>query len=209
MTSIINASTTAGVIITPDTSGNLAFQSAGSNVAAIQSNGMTINTYTPSTTLITSGTAITTTSGTAATFTGIPSWVKRITVILNGISTGGSQYIALQIGSGGTLQGSGYSGNIGITTSAAGASCNSMTSSNFYIVNKYNASDVISGNCVLTLVSGNTWILSSVTAGINSAQYRADFAAGTVTLSGALNILSITDTTGSSFSSGSINILYE
>ena len=38
----------------------------------------------------TSGTAVTSTSGTAIDFTGIPSWVKRITVMLNGVSTSGT-----------------------------------------------------------------------------------------------------------------------
>jgi len=34
--------------------------------------------------LITSGTAVASTSGTSIDFTGIPSWVKRITVMFNG-----------------------------------------------------------------------------------------------------------------------------
>jgi len=48
-----------------------------------------------------SGTAQNSTSGTSIDFTGIPSWVKRITVMFNGISTSSSSAeIYVQIGSG-------------------------------------------------------------------------------------------------------------
>ena len=50
--------------------------------------------------VITSGTAQATTSGTAIDFTGIPSWVKRITVIINRVSTNGSSIPQIQIGAG-------------------------------------------------------------------------------------------------------------
>ena len=49
-----------------------------------------INTPTMGGSVITSGTAVASTSGTSIDFTGIPSWVKRITVMMNGVSTSGS-----------------------------------------------------------------------------------------------------------------------
>jgi len=208
MTSIINASTTAGVIITPDTSGNLAFQSAGANVAAIQSNGMTINTYTPSTSLITSGTALTTTSGTTATFSSIPNWVKRVTIMFNGVSTSGNQYIAIQLGTGSSLQGSGYSSEVGgIYANSANNTAGASTS--LYVVNKYNSTDIYYGSIVLTNISGYSWVLSGILGENNASQQRQNSSTGGVTLSGALNILQITDTAGGTFTAGSINILYE
>ena len=43
MTSLINASTSTGVVVTPDTSGSLAFQSNGTSIATISSSGLTMN----------------------------------------------------------------------------------------------------------------------------------------------------------------------
>jgi hypothetical protein len=48
MASIINASTSSGVVISPDTSGNLQIQSTGTNTAIFTSSGdMGIGTTTP------------------------------------------------------------------------------------------------------------------------------------------------------------------
>ena len=54
---------------------------------AINLDGNGLNT----TGLINSATAQASTSGTSIDFTGIPSGVKRITVILNGVSTNGTK----------------------------------------------------------------------------------------------------------------------
>ena len=43
MTALINASTSAGVVVTSDTSGSLAFQSNGTTIATISSTGLTMN----------------------------------------------------------------------------------------------------------------------------------------------------------------------
>lgn len=58
---------------------------------------------------LTLGTAQNTTSGTSIDFTGIPSWAKRITVMLSGVSTNGSSNYLLRIGSG-SFSASGYLG---------------------------------------------------------------------------------------------------
>ena len=73
MAAIINASTSGpgGIQMGGDASGNLQLQSAGNTMSTISSSGMAINTYTPATSLITSGTAVATTSGTSINFTGI------------------------------------------------------------------------------------------------------------------------------------------
>jgi len=47
---------------------------------------------------IVSGTAVASTSGTSIDFTSIPSWVKRITVMFNGVSTNGSSNLLVQLG---------------------------------------------------------------------------------------------------------------
>ena len=59
--------------------------------------------------ILTSGTAQASTSGTAIDFTGIPSWAKRITVMFNGVSTNGTSNPQIQLGSGSPTT-SGYTG---------------------------------------------------------------------------------------------------
>jgi len=53
---------------------------------------------------ITSGTAVASTSGTSIDFTGIPSWVKRITVMFDVVSTNGSAIILIQLGDSGGIE---------------------------------------------------------------------------------------------------------
>jgi hypothetical protein len=45
------------------------------------------------------GTAVASTSGTSIDFTSIPSWVKRVTVIFNEVSTNGTSIVQVQLGS--------------------------------------------------------------------------------------------------------------
>ena len=56
---------------------------------------------------ITAATAVASTSGTSVDFTGIPSWVKRITVMFDGVSTNGTSNMVVRIGSG-SVSTSGY-----------------------------------------------------------------------------------------------------
>lgn len=54
-------------------------------------------------TAIARDTAKASTSGVAVEFTGIPSWVRRITVLFNGVSTNGVNNILVQVGTGGAI----------------------------------------------------------------------------------------------------------
>jgi hypothetical protein len=153
---------------------------------------------------IVSGTAVASTSGTSIDFTGIPSWVKRITVMFSGVSTNSTSNILIQLGSGSiTTSGytstaaSTYSAGTGIVTSTAGLICTSE------IV----AAGVLFGNVIICLQnSSNAFTSSSVLSGNSRMQY----ASGGVTLSGTLDRVRITTVNGTdTFDAGSINILYE
>jgi hypothetical protein len=155
--------------------------------------------------IITSGTAVGYASFTTTTyndFTGIPSWVKRITVMFNGVSTSGTSLLQIQIGSG-SVETSTY---IGTSTSAAGT-VQSVALTTGFIVGTPSAAATYSGNAVLTNLSGNIWSLSSV-MGRNDG--RADFTGGVKSISGTLDRVRITTVNGTdTFDAGSINILYE
>ena len=153
--------------------------------------------------VLTSGTAQASTSGTSIDFTGIPSWVKRITVMFNGVSTNGTSAPLLQIGSG-SVDITGYTST---GSQVYGTNlCNITTSTAGYIIFSGGATNLLSGTYVFTLVSSNTWVGSSV---INNS-LNPIFGAGMKSLSGTLDRVRITTVNGTdTFDAGSINIMYE
>jgi hypothetical protein len=151
---------------------------------------------------IVSGTAVTA-SGTSVDFTGIPSWVKRVTVMFNGVSTSGTSNRLVQIGSG-SITSSGYQSS---ASGGATAVTTSTSTAGFIIDNAVAAADTISTVCFIVNVSGNIWV-SSGTGTSSAGAFRAN--AGNVTLSGTLDRVRITTVNGTdTFDAGSINILYE
>jgi len=156
--------------------------------------------------ILTSGTAVASTSGTSIDFTSIPSWVKRITVMFSSVSTNGSSNCQVQIGSG-SVETSGYVGVVSeIQSSSVGST--SLTGAGF-IVNRGNSSTYdTTGHLVLTNISSNTWVVSSVmSASVGSATFHS---AGNKTLGGTLDRLRITTINGTdTFDAGSVNILFE
>ena len=158
--------------------------------------------------VITSGAAQASTSGTSIDFTSIPSWVKRITVMLNQISTNGASAPQIQVGSG-SIATSGY------LSAAVGAVVGNIASGNVFssgfVLNGAStaAANTHQGRLTLNLLSGNVWTAQgslSVTGGTVS-MYVVD---GTVTLGGTLDRVRITTVNGTdTFDAGSINILYE
>jgi hypothetical protein len=202
MSVTINASTSSGLIQSSDTSGTVEIQSNGTTKLTVASTGAYGQ--------LVSGTAVPYTSFTTTTyndFTGIPSWVKRITVMLQGVSTSGTSAYLVQIGSSGTPVTTGYVGNVAGVNGATTASA--TLSTGFNLNRSPAAARTYQGNIVITNITGNTW-----TAAWNIADDTTvtNFGAGVLALSGVLNIVRLT-TVGSpatdTFDAGSINILYE
>jgi hypothetical protein len=158
--------------------------------------------------VINSASAQASTSGTSIDFTSIPAGVKRITVMFNGVSLSGTATKYIQLGTGGTPKTSGYSGVAGTfyTSNIAGAT--SQTAA--FVVNDNTAAAADSGHAVFTNVSGNIWVCSSTMCQPSASPAQMFVSAGTVTLSGTLDMVRITSSTGTdTFDAGSINILYE
>jgi hypothetical protein len=153
--------------------------------------------------VITSGTAVASTSGTSIDFTSIPSWVKRITVMFNGVSTNSTSYIRLQLGSG-SVQTTGYTG---LAIYLGSASSGQDSTSGFDSYGDNTATGSRTGNFVFTLLGSNTWTMTG------GYRYTSGFSVlffGSVALSGALDRVRITTVNGTdTFDAGSINILYE
>lgn len=151
-----------------------------------------------------SGTSQATTSGTSKDFTGIPSWVKRITVMFQGVSTNGTSNLQIQLGTGATptYTTSGYSG----TCSQAGG--NTTMSAAFVVNSNVQAAATYSGIITICLVSGNIYAESGTLN--SSTAINGCFSGGSVSLAAALTAVRITTANGTdTFDAGSVNILYE
>jgi hypothetical protein len=153
-----------------------------------------------------SGTAQASTSGTSIDFTSIPSWVKRITVMLNGVSTNGTSNLRFQIGTGGSPTTSGYAGSNQWQSGASGIAASNSSGIDFNI--NASSSTIFVGSIVCTLITGNTWVITGQLSYESSA--ASQWSSGKVALSGVLNMVRITTANGTdTFDAGSINILYE
>ena len=144
---------------------------------------------------------------TAVDFTGIPSWVKRITVMFNGVSTNGSALVLIQLGTASSIETTGYSGSTQYAASYVAFS--SYTGVPIDTASTVAAATVRSGQIVFNLLdsSTNTW---AVFGGFGLTTAAAlILPAGTKALASVLTRLRITTSGSDTFDAGSINILYE
>jgi hypothetical protein len=149
-------------------------------------------------------TAQATTSGTAIDFTGIPSWVKRITVMLNGVSTNGTSDVICQIGSGSATT-TGYSATCSNLNSSSMSS--SAYTTGFPLMKGEIAASIMGGIAILTNVTSNVWAMS---ANINRGDGTMSVGAGHISLGGTLDRIRLTTVNGTdTFDAGSVNIMYE
>jgi hypothetical protein len=151
-----------------------------------------------------SGTAVTTTSGTVANFTGIPSWVKRITVMFSGVSTSGTSPLQIQIGDSGGIETTGY-----LSGAWTGASNYQTGITTGFVLNGSTvAAAAYHGNITICNLNSNTWS-SSHSLGASGGSYHC-LGGGSKGLSDVLTQLRITTINGTdTFDAGSINIMYE
>ena len=150
-------------------------------------------------------TAVATTSGTSIDFTSIPSWVKRITVALDGVSTTGVSPVQIQLGDSGGVETTGYVGGTG-----------DITGTNTTLYGAYSSGFVSSGFTaatsrfgLLTLINsgGNTWVASGT---FDDGASFAGITQGAKALSATLDRIRLTTINGTdTFDTGSSNIIYE
>jgi hypothetical protein len=182
----------------------------GTASQAITTNGSSVlgwSTVLTQGTAITAGTSVASTSGTSIDFTGIPSWVKRVTVMFSGVSTNGTSLITVRLGSGGTPQSTGYLVSSSSIGNGVDPATNNTTSGFELYTNS--ASYAVSGQIVFSNLSGNTWV-GAANANYSNIIAATMLTAGMVALSGTLDRIRITTVNGSdTFDAGSINILYE
>jgi len=156
--------------------------------------------------VITAATAQASTTGTSIDFTGIPSWVKRITVMCQGVSTNGTSPLIMRLGTSGGFVSSGYlSGGIYTGASTSGGN---RTDGLLLGGNAWDATATMHGHALLTNITGNTWVQSFV-FGQSNAAYGL-MGGGSIALAATLTQVRITTVNGTdAFDAGSINIFYE
>lgn len=154
------------------------------------------------------GTAQNSTSGTSIDFTGIPSWVKRITVMFRSLSTTGTSIIQIQLGTASGFISTGYLGAVDTTIGGVSAA---VFTTGLALTRSGAAIAAGSKHGIATFVSmgGNFWSGTQTNGGSETGG-SVSIAGCSVDLAATLTQLRITTVNGTdTFDSGSINILYE
>ena len=193
----------SSLVISGDTSGTVTLAAP----AVAGSNTLTLQAGTATNSMNTLSTAVASTSGTSIDFTSIPSWVKRITVMFNGISTNGTSNYQVQIGSS-SVTTTGYATTASRQLDGAANNVANFTTGFNIAIAITAATNIFSGELSLVLLSSNTWVAKSVVGATNALQMN--FSSGSITLGGALDRVRITTVNGTdTFDAGTVNILYE
>ena len=139
-------------------------------------------------------------TGTSVDFTGIPSWVKRITVMFSGVSTNGTTGFSLQLGDAGGIETTGYA--VGTSNSAASTSEFPLTGGSSAAAGLYQ------GVVTINLITSNIWVVFGVVG--RSDTSVAFSLGGSKSLSDVLTQLRLKTGNGTdAFDAGTINIIYE
>lgn len=154
-------------------------------------------------------TAKASTSGTSIDFTGIPSWVKRITVMFDGVSWNATVAPLIQLGDSGGIETTGYATGAS-SINSSGVAGAGVSTAGFGFQTGWDAGVLFYGSAIFTLLdqSTNTWVGQGCFFGDWTTDYTV-FITGRKSLSATLDRVRVTSTGPTTFDAGSINILYE
>lgn len=184
-------SNTNRTIVLPDSSTTL----VGTDSSQVLTN-KTINGGT-----ISVGTSQTTLSGTLIDFTGIPSWTRKISVILAGVSTSGTANLLIQVGNSAFVT-TGY-----VSTAHSSTNAPQTATNGFLLTGGVGATGLYSPILTLYNIAGNQWV-----AGLSGhiATGGALYGGGQITLGGILDRIRLTTANGTdTFDAGLVNIMWE
>lgn len=155
--------------------------------------------------ILTSRTAQTA-SGATVSFTGIPSWAKRITVLLKEVTTVSSGLPAIRAGAG-SYEATGYSStNNAIGTNTVSSTLSATTS--WDLQNAGLSTHKYSGQLVITRLEGYLYTIAGQV--IYHTNGSTALTTGYKIFSGDISQLQLLMSTGAdTFNSGSINVIYE
>jgi hypothetical protein len=138
--------------------------------------------------------------------TGIPTWAKRVTVVLNGMSTNGSSGFALTLGASAGLEATGYTA---MSTSVSGGGAVTPTSStSAFVSDNGGATGTSFGKVEFFLNSANAWVCSGHLHRITTSSFS--LLGGSKTLAGALDRIQFSAVNGTDvFDAGSYEVIWE
>lgn len=151
-----------------------------------------------------SGSITTTTLAPSATITGIRSTSKQVVCSVTGIqSTAAANSIIVQIGTGGSLATSGYSGAGSRTAASAAAT---VTQTNGLVIYTNAAAEIVRGILTANLLdeSSNQWVLTFVGAEASSALTFSS--SSVVSLAGTIDRIAFVANSGNLVAGGKINM---
>lgn len=144
--------------------------------------------------------------GAAIDFTGIPSWARRVTLMLRNASTNGVSLSIVQLGTASAFENSGYQS----TASTNGAQATATTG--FLTTYRGDGSNALNGALVFTLLDpvNSVWVMSGSTSGAG-ASLDASVLAGGKQLGGLLTRLRLTTVGGVDVydNTGSASLMWE
>jgi hypothetical protein len=193
------------LVDTVESSGNLAI----TGNTAITGNVTVSGALTSSSSTINLGTAVSTGSTNSVVLsTTIPSWAKRITVMVNGISTSSTngQYF-VRLGTNGSTLSTGYN-SVGISTSST-VTTTAYTTGIYMGSTGTTAAAILRGKMYIDLMDSANNLWQGTTTSYRSGDadvYHSGF--GQIALSGVLNTVELVVTAGN-FDAGTVSISYE
>lgn len=158
-------------------------------------------------TSLTSGTAVTTSSGTEHFITGIPASAKLVRLIFRNVSvtgSAGSAWLRVQLGTSSGAVASGYASTVTAISSTAASAGNDTFG--FMVSFGMADADLYSGVIEFSEISANVWVASGVLKGTST---RMCFSAGDVSLGAELTQLRLSLGSASGFDGGTISVQYQ
>jgi hypothetical protein len=196
MSSVVISGDTSGAItiVAPTTAGTSTLTLPTGASGTITAQGVSTN--------IVRGTSVAA-SGASIDFTGIPSWVRRVTIVLDVVSqnTATSPALLFQLGTSGGIVSTGY-----LALGSTNGGSNTLSTTGFTLRGPSGANALFSGIFTFVSFGSNTWIHTSYNVDTTNTQYSAG--GGKLALGGTLDRVRIV-ANGGSFNGGNINILWE
>ena len=147
------------------------------------------------------------TSGTSIDFTGanaVPSWVTRITLVFNGVSTSATSLVQVQIGPSATPETTTYASKYDLGGGG------SATATSGFIIGGNTAAWLRTGQLTLINTTGNVWVENHMIGDQTQTSNTNSGGIGVKTTASTINILRITTVNGTdTFDAGSITAIFE
>lgn len=146
------------------------------------------------------GTSVATNGATTYDFTGIPSWVKRITFNFYNVSSNGTSSWLIQLGT-----------SSGIITTGYFSACNngpSISSTAGFVIGEDTPSLLDSGSYIISQLNSTTW--TGCGNAVRESSTTLKVLSGRLINAGTIDRVRFTMVNGTDlFDSGNVNILYE